>query len=410
MMTVEELLLDDAEKALRKTLEPLCGKGTLEEAFAAWLLSKSALPFQLEDLACQVAEHVGGQRRYQDVAILGFAATSGLLPDEKQTALKQGVGWILGREPLINGQLQGFCTNVIALLGISLGVRSLSDSDMLDALNQWLSQFVAQSFQARLTDWQQCLLIAICQMGKVSFQSSLSDNQTISDVRVALWSKGCLHYDFPLPADDHMQTLMIMKRGNNGEIGCDHAALRLSAYIAIQNIAPVADQLQSSVEDVIKILNRVPAAFRRWTWETKGKTRNSEARKWEIDNEYHVQNLLYFLLVPYFPDLKEEEYTLSVGQMHPRADLVVPSLQLVIEVKFMRQRDTPQKMIEQIAADASLYLVEGSDYRQILPFIWDDSCRSEEHSYMRNGLRKLRGITDSIVVSRPGNLLPAPLT
>jgi REase_DpnII-MboI len=405
MTLVEELLLGDAEKALQKTLKPLCGKGNLDEAFVAWLLSQSTLPFELEALACQVAEHIGGQRRYQDVAILGFAAASGLLSEEKQIALKEGLIWILGREPLINGQLQGFCTNAIALLGISLGVQSLPDSNLNDPLKQWLSQFITQSFQARLPDWQQCLLVAICQVGKVSLSITLSDNQALADVRVALLAKGCLPNEVPVQSDDYIQTLMIMKREDSGGLGCDRAALRLSAYNAIQNISPVVSQPQASVEDVVKILRRVPAAFRRWTWETKGKTKNSKARKWEIDNEYHVQNFLYFLLVPYFPDLQEEEYTLSIGQMHPRADLVIPSLKLVIEVKFMRQRDKPQKMIEQIAADASLYLAEGSAYHQILAFIWDDSCRSEEHDYMCRGIGQLSGITDSIIISRPGNLV-----
>ena len=404
MNLVDEILLGDAEKTLQRTLKPLCGKGDLEEAFAAWLLSQSMLPFELEALACQVAKYTGGQRGYQDVAILGFAAASGLLSEENQTALKQGLIWILGREPLMNGQLQGFCTNAIALLGISLGVQSLSDSDTSDALNQWLSQFMTQSFQARLPDWQQCLLVAVCQVGKVNPRGALSDNQALADVRVALRAKGLLPNEVLKETDDYIRTLAIMKREDSGDLGCDRAALRLSAYTAIQNIAPVVSQPQSSVEDVAKILKRVPAAFRRWTWETKGKTRNSAARKWEIDHEYHVQNFLYFLLVPCFSDLKEEEYMLSIGQMHPRADLVIPSLQLVIEVKFMRQRDTPQKMIEQIAADASLYLAKGSNYHQILAFIWDDSCRSEEHDYMRNGLCQLRGITDSIIISRPGNL------
>ncbi|MEO0519218.1 MAG: hypothetical protein AAF171_18160 [Cyanobacteria bacterium P01_A01_bin.116] len=406
MILVEELLLDDAEKALQKRLKSLCGKGNLEEAFAAWLLIQSALPFELDTLACQVAEHRGGQRGYQDVAILGFAAASGLLLEENQTALREGLIWILGREPLMNGQLQGFCTNAIALLGISLGVQSLSNSNLSDTLNQWLSKFITKSFQARLPDWQQCLLVAVCQIGKVNPQSALSDNQAFADVRVALRAKDCLPDEVFAQTDDYIQTLVILKRENSSDIGYDRAALRLSAYTAIKNTLPVVSQPQTSVQDVVKILSRVPAAFRRWTWENKKKTRNSEARRWNIDHEYHVQNFLYFLLLPYFPDLKEEEYLKSIGQIHPRADLTIPSLRLVIEVKFMRQQDKPQKMIEQIAADTSLYLAKDSDYHQILAFIWDDSCRSEEHDYMRNGLRQLHGIAEVITVSRPGNLLP----
>ena len=212
---------------------------------------------------------------------------------------------------------------MIALLGISLGVQSLSDSKMIDTLNQWLSQFMTQSFQARLPDWRQCLLVAICRVGKVNPHSALSDNQILADVRVALRAKGCLPSIVTVHTDDYVQTLTIMKREDNSELGYERTALRLSAYNVTQNIAPVVSQPQASVEDVAKTLRRVPAAFRRWIWETKRKTKNSQARKWEIDTEYHVQNFLYFLLVPYFPDLKEEEYTLSIGRIHPRADLVI---------------------------------------------------------------------------------------
>jgi SRSO17 transposase len=75
------------------------------------------------------------------------------------------------------------------------------------------------------------------------------------------------------------------------------------------------------------------------------------------------------------------------------------------EVKFMRATDAPKKMIEQIAQDASLYLVAGSRYDRIVPFIWDDSRRSEHHEDIRRGLRKIRGIVDAVVISRPGGMV-----
>lgn len=403
-MTVDELLLGDAEKELERTLESLFGKGDLEEAFGAWLLGGLKLPFQLGDSANKVAKHIGGERTYKDIAILGFASASGLLAVEGQNALESGLAWVLGRAPLMNGQLQGFCTDVVALLGITLGVQSLASDDMFDALYCWLDQFVEKSFQTRLFGWQQCLLEAVCQISKIGSYRALPDTQALADVRIALWSKSCLQYDSSLRLKDQLQTLLLMKRERSSEINQCRAALRLAAFSAVQSLSPVSGMEQSSIGDVIKILNRIPSGFRRWTWENKGKTRNSEARKWNIDNEYHVQNLLYFLLVPYFPDLTEEEYTPSIGPMHPRADLGIPSLELIIEVKFMRRKDTPQKMIEQIAADASLYLVEGSRYRQIIAFIWDDSRRSEEYDCMKEGLSQLSGIVGVVIISRPGNL------
>jgi hypothetical protein len=159
-----------------------------------------------------------------------------------------------------------------------------------------------------------------------------------------------------------------------------------------------------SLEDVSKLLKRVPAGLRRWTWEPKRRTKGGQPRQWYIENEYHVQNLLYFLLAAVFPDIREEEYTRSVGQKKPRVDLEIPSLKLVIEIKFWYRKDNPQKIIGEIAEDTSLYLAEGSPHEQMIAFIWDDSCRTEEHDLLDSGIKTLPGIFDVVIVSRPGRM------
>jgi hypothetical protein len=159
-----------------------------------------------------------------------------------------------------------------------------------------------------------------------------------------------------------------------------------------------------SLEDVSKLLKRVPAGLRRWTWEGKSRTQGGQPRQWCIENEYHVQNLLYFLLAAVFADIREEEYTRSVGQKKPRVDLEIPSLKLVIEIKFWYRKDNPQKIIGEIAEDTSLYLAEGSPHEQMIAFIWDDSCRTEEHDLLDSGLKRLPGIFDVVIVSRPGRM------
>ncbi|MEZ5980947.1 MAG: hypothetical protein R3C54_01405 [Parvularculaceae bacterium] len=70
------------------------------------------------------------------------------------------------------------------------------------------------------------------------------------------------------------------------------------------------------------------------------------------------QNLLWTILRPVFPDLVDEEHLPKVGHKSPRYDLGVPSLQTIIEVKFMRRRGQAEcsKIIEEVAADRSLYL------------------------------------------------------
>ena len=161
---------------------------------------------------------------------------------------------------------------------------------------------------------------------------------------------------------------------------------------------------RSTIQNLVRLLERVPAGLRRWAWEERARTRGGEVRKWHIDNEYHVQDLLYFLLAPVFPDLKDEEYFPSLGQKQPRTDLFIPSMKLIIEVKFLRQTDNVTKIIDELGSDASLYLSAGTDYSGIIAFIWDDSRRNEEHSLLQNGLRQIRGIFDAVIISRPGRM------
>ena len=55
-----------------------------------------------------------------------------------------------------------------------------------------------------------------------------------------------------------------------------------------------------------------------------------------------------------------------------------------------------QKIIDEISSDASLYSAMGNDCGCMIPFIWDDSARSQEHDYLRQGLKKLPKIIDAV--------------
>lgn len=71
----------------------------------------------------------------------------------------------------------------------------------------------------------------------------------------------------------------------------------------------------------------------------------------------------------------------------------------------MRHNDAPKDVIEQIAEDASLYLVAGSKYNSMVPLIWDDSRRTEYHEQMLQGLRQIAGVVDGVIISRPGAMV-----
>jgi len=75
----------------------------------------------------------------------------------------------------------------------------------------------------------------------------------------------------------------------------------------------------------------------------------------------------------------------------------------VVEVKFMRPGKLFQDVIEEIAADASLYATDPR-WTSLIPFVWDDARRIEEHQKLVAGLEQLPMVIGAVVVSRPGKM------
>jgi hypothetical protein len=94
--------------------------------------------------------------------------------------------------------------------------------------------------------------------------------------------------------------------------------------------------------EIAEVLRRVPDGLRHWTWESNVRFKNYQPRQWHIEHEYHVQNLLWFLLAPMLPDALKEVPLRQIGGMSPRPDILIPSMRLVIEVKFLRGSQKPE--------------------------------------------------------------------
>lgn len=78
---------------------------------------------------------------------------------------------------------------------------------------------------------------------------------------------------------------------------------------------------------------------------------------------------------------------------------------MVVEVKFLRKgKGAFSKVIQEVAADASTYLQDGSYFDTLVAFVWDDEARTEEHEELRRGLLQIRGVADAVVVSRPSKM------
>lgn len=403
---IQTQLLDDSKSALIRGIANALGQNPLDLAFTAWLTPEVASHFVR---GRTIEEIVATEKRsYRQTATLGILARTESLGDAAVAVLASDLEQLFGRDPVVSGTPMPFCMDGMALAGIMLGMHAIQNSAVNLRAAEWLSRCAKVTAEGNgLEEWQEWLLRLVGEHSSIKWHGHRPWSPIASIVSVALMSKGIgLAKAIETEESDEEEALKAIQTISCGELPLGHSVLRLAALNRIRRIRPVANLRAASAEDLVRVLRRLPDGLQHWTWEDKPRTKTSpEARKWHLDNEYHVQNLLWLLLAPIFPDLVSEDYTPKVGPVQPRADIGLPSLRIIVEAKFMRSTDAPKSMIEQIAEDASLYLVPSSKYDRIIPFIWDDSRRSERHEEMLRGLRQIRGVVDAVIVSRPGSMI-----
>lgn len=370
-------------------------------AFAAWI--RQDLPVQANLLKSLAAEALSAtERRSSTVALLGYAAS---VDSVYAHGFAEGVAWLRERQYFVAGKVPAFEVNGLALLGVAIGLRAYIDTER-DAAIAWLKSLLAKSLlQHRPADWNEALIAAAAE---ILDDCSATDRVT-DDLRVALTGRGIMNVGQAARAS--AWSLIADLAGSDD--GMSRAAAQAAALAVLVRDSSTLRTGSNAVSDVANALSGVARSMRRWVWETKARTPRSTIAHWVIDNEYHVQDMLWVILAPMFPDLDDEEWLKSLGQHHPRADLAIPSLRVIIEVKFARKDGKSfSDLIQEVAADASTYLQDGSGYTSIIAFIWDDAARTEEHAELRQGLLRIRGVVDAVILPRPQkmnrSLLAAP--
>ena len=104
-----------------------------------------------------------------------------------------------------------------------------------------------------------------------------------------------------------------------------------------------------------------------------------------IENEYDVQDLLYACIRSVFNDAKREEWTPHHAGSAKKIDIVVPSAETVVEVKFVRDRAHSKKLADEIKIDIESYHTHGS-CRLLLFLVYDPSCCIADPEPLQNDL------------------------
>ena len=398
----ETPLLELVAQSLERHVRRINAAEPVVRAFAAWLgLTDLVDANTIAALAAEAAAREGSSRSYRDVAVLGFAVSCA-----DGTILVQrfcdGLQWMRARRFFVPNQALGFEADALAIFGTALGVRALAPSADRDGFSRWLTDLATKSLQQIADALDGALLrasFAVCDRGIAAIQAP--------DLTVVLASKRLIPPDERAESDAQRLILDLTHR----DAGADRAATQLAALRWLLRSQARLIPTGATADDVARMLETAPHALKRWPWEDRPRTRGEgvTVQRWDVQHEYHFQSLLWALLVPVFPDLDDEEWLPSVGHKHPRVDLVIPSLKLMIEAKFLREgtQAALADMIEQIAADTALYLSEREDHR-ILVAVWDDSRSVDQHTELRMGIGQLKGVLGSVVVSRPGSWAREP--
>ncbi|MGK3996582.1 hypothetical protein [Sorangium sp. So ce1024] len=378
-MTATTILLRDAEAALRLTAQA-GDLSPLEAAFIAWLCAEPPPSTVADALAPPL-------RRYEHVALAAFAEAAGW--DVDASKLDDGLHWLVAVALERAGMPAPVVTDGIAHLALGLAARKRS------WLAEWHDRVLGVGSINVAPTWL---------TGGGAIVRGLAASCT-AELRLALASRGVV----ASAAADGPALLEQLVHGDLPEDAL-HAQVVLAALRWVRRAAPVVLPGQATSATVTDLLRNVPRSLQQWPWEEKPKTKNSRAAKWHVDNEYHVQALLWTILAPIFPDLKREEYAAQIGPIQPRVDFGIPSLRLLVEAKFARDRSALKNVVNEIAQDASSYFTHAGAYDSLLVFVWDNEGHTQDHHLVISGLRQFNRVVDAVIVGRPGHMTDGALS
>ena len=372
-MTATTVLLRDAEAALRLIAEK-GGLSILEAAFVAWVRTEPPPSAVLDILTSPL-------RHYEYVAVAAIAEAAGW--GVNTSVLEDGLRWLVDVSLDRAGVPAPVVSDGLAHIVLSLAARE----------RPWLAAWHDRLRARGAEDVGPAWLSDGGQVGPGGAKSAAIE------LRIALASRGAA-----TTSDVDATSLLARLKGGELPDSAFHAHVLLAALDWTRRAAPIVLPGQATQESVVRLLAESPRALQQWPWEEKPKTKTSRAAKWHVDNEYHVQALLWAILAPIFPDLRREEYAPQVGPIQPRVDFGIPSLRLLIEAKFARTRSALKETVNEIAQDNSNYFTTPGPYDRLLVFVWDNGAHSEDHAIVREGMRKYDRVVDAVIVSRPGHM------
>ncbi|MEV6007375.1 hypothetical protein AB0M29_11255 [Streptomyces sp. NPDC051976] len=396
------------EEFIRRANTP----GNLDGLLAHHILSRRHLRFDWDVDPMTPAWLADNQHRFthsHGLAVLGYGLAGFRSTTASQSAsrkhLTDGLAALMRKNPFQDDGVT-FVNDPRQVIGLALAVNTVHDDT--PQAHTWLTE-VLQDPRLRPAN----ILLSLFQEHARRILGTATtvamDTHSVRDpAEVA-----CIHWltvsatDARLTDQDKLRRLQSRLLSDvllteTAQPDAPRAALLLEAISQI--VTASIDETLLSRTHVGVVLSRFEAAMRQWRYDGD---HLDNPIKWPITSEREIQNILWLMLRPAFDDLVEEETLRRLGHSTYRADFGIPSLSLLIEVKYARKAADFKTFEKEIYEDYVGYLSGDSTYRHMTVFIYDESSSVQEHETTRSALLKLPNITDVVIVSRPSHI-PKP--
>jgi hypothetical protein len=104
-----------------------------------------------------------------------------------------------------------------------------------------------------------------------------------------------------------------------------------------------------------------------------------------LENEYDVQDLLFVCLKSVFEDIRIEDWTVKHATKSKRIDIVIPSINVVIEVKNVRNSQHGAEISDELKIDIESYHVH-PNCKTLIFFVYDPNGYIQDPKVLVNEL------------------------
>jgi hypothetical protein len=394
--------LQEPLERLRRAVVDQNKPGSLEGLLARHILASANPRFRLDwHVDCNQAwiDQSYNPGSLPMVAALGYSMANDFRP-EYLPILREGIARAVGRDPLRGGHLN-LNRHSATLLGLALGVAALGPSNKEELA--W-SRRLAASLPSEPGGAEAEVLYPYIRWQALGEKARVPPLSQLSAYQFSF-------YDWMIRRDLNRNVIVPDELRQNRVRVLELAATDLAFETAYQaaliwgaveaSLFNALDAAALGPHHVAAVLRNFEPAMRRWRWDSHDLSRPV---RWTIRQEREVQDILWLVLRSYFTDVIDEETLPKFGHASYRIDFGIPSLSVIVEVKYAFERSDFKKIEKEILQDLIPYLNPSERYRSVIVFIYDASASVQEHDVTRQSLSAVSGVVDVIIVSRPSQV------